>query len=146
MSVISKVYIKYGLILMLILSLLIVLVAVEKGYFSPFFKQIGVYPEKEQYTVLFFKNSEMLANDAALPGISNFTFGVKNEEGSAIEYPYVVEVMVGDVRTTIDSGLISAQTGETTYKTVQIDEKKYVAGSIVSVSLPLHNKTINFSI
>lgn len=123
------------------------LIMLENGYFNDIFKKIGVYPENEKFTALFFKDSEYLAKDLNISSTQkSFTFGVYNNEGKDQSFNFAVDVFTKDKMTPVTNGSLFVKSGETAYQEVKFDFSNYAAGSLVYVTLPLNNKSIDFEI
>lgn len=144
----SKTNVKRVIFIFIILFLfLISLFAIENGRFNYYFKLIGIYPQYERYTVLFFVESEQLSNESKNNESLTFTFGIENIEGENKNYQYMVEIWSGEKNEVIDGGYIKVNYNEKSYKTIQINEiSKYPKGSMVYVILPLNNKSIDFKL
>lgn len=128
-------------------SLVTLLLLLENGYFNTIFKKIGVYPESESYTALFFVDAESLAKESEyVDNLKTFTFGVYNHENEDQTYSFLVDVTSSDISTPVTNGTLYAKPGETVYYNVELDVAGYPKNSIVSVTLPSHQKSIDFEI
>lgn len=134
--------------LFLLTSLLIVSVSffAENGYLNAFFAKVGVYPVSENYTALFFADSEQLSNLDEHSDAIEFSFGVLNREGEDLVYDYVVKVVTDTDFIILDEGIISVSSKETVYHKTVVDRAVFKKGSDVYVVLPSYNKTISFEI
>jgi uncharacterized protein YxeA len=137
-------------ILLLLATIVIsvhLLYLLQNSYFTPFFKEIGVYPEKEQYTALFFEDSEKFAADAQDKArLDNFTFGVANHEGKEMSYHYSVDVFSKGKSFPVALGTLEVKSSETGYVNIDLKKINIPTGSLVYVTLPLQNRSIDFEI
>lgn len=123
------------------------LIMLENGYFNDIFKKIGVYPEQEKFTALFFENSGGLTLDSQKDTeIKSFTFGIYNSEGKTINYAYSVDVYDKGEMLPLKNGTLEVSDQETVFQDIVIDLDQYSNGSLVYVTLPLNNKSIDFEI
>lgn len=146
MSTSMMTVIKFSLASLVMVLLFLVMLSIENGYSNHFFASFGIYPKQEEYTVLFFNESEKLSSEIISGEKFDFTFGVKNVEGRDMNYRFVVEVLSGSKSTLVDSGSLFVKSNETNYKTIELNKAQYSKGSLVYVILPLHNKSIDFII
>lgn len=124
-----------------------VLLLAEFGYFDAVFKKIGVYPVPESYTALFFVNPESLAEEFDyVKSLKSFSFGVYNHENTDQNYSFSVDVYAGEKTIPVTKGSLYVKPGETVYSDVELDVEDYPKNSIVYVSLPTHQKSIDFKI
>lgn len=132
---------------MVVYSFVALLLLLENGYFNTIFKKVGVYPEPESYTALFFVDAELLAKESEYVGnLKTFTFGVYNHENENQTYSFLVDVTSKDISTPVTNGTLYAKPGETVYYHVELDVADYPKSSIVNVTLPSHQKSIDFEI
>jgi hypothetical protein len=123
------------------------LYSAEKGHFNDFFKKIGVYPESERYTALFFDNSGELASDSDFDTeVKKFTFGITNVEGKTMNYSFSVDVYDRGEMIPVENGSLEVKNTETVLKDVTLNLSDYKKGSLVYVTLPFNNKSIDFEI
>ncbi len=124
-----------------------VLLLAEIGYFDTIFKKIGVYPVPESYTALFFVNPESLAEEFDyVQSLKSFSFGVYNHENEDQNYSFSVDVYAGSKTIPVTKGNLYVKPGETVYSDVELDVDDYPKNSIVYVTLPSHQKSIDFKI
>lgn len=124
-----------------------VLLLAEIGYFDSVFKKIGVYPVPESYTALFFVNAESLAEEFDyIKSLREFSFGVYNHENEDQNYSFSVDVYANDKTIPVTKGTLYAKPGETVYYDVDLNVDDYPKNSIVYVTLPTHQKSIDFKI
>jgi hypothetical protein len=124
-----------------------ILLLAEIGYFDTTFKKLGVYPVPESYTALFFVNAESLAEEFDyVQSLKNFSFGVYNHENEDQNYSFSVDVYAGDKTIPVTKGTLYVKPGETVYYDVALDVEDYPKNSIVYVTLPTHQKSIDFKI
>ena len=128
-------------------SLVALLLLLENGYFTTIFKKVGVYPESESYTSLFFVNAESLAKESEnVDNLKTITYGVYNHENEDQAYSFLVDVSSSDISSPLANGTLYAKPGETVYYNVPLDVADYPKNSIVYVTLPSHQKSIDFEI
>jgi hypothetical protein len=121
--------------------------AIEAGYLKSTFQTIGVYPEKEHFTSLFFTDVESLEQDYTLvKPLRKFIFGIHNEEERDQDYVYTLAVTTKDASIPVKSGILFIKAGETTYVSAVLRADQYPIGSMVSATLPTQGKTINFKL
>ena len=135
------------LLLFVCVAFVTLLLLIEGGVFNGLFKSLGVYPEPEYYSALFFKDPDQFSEvQQGKNDISEFTFGVYNHENSQQNYPFSVIVYSGDKTIPVINDSVVIENGETGYYTVQFDEKDYPTNSIVYVTLLFHQKSIDFKL
>ncbi|MFM2340101.1 MAG: hypothetical protein RLZZ360_737 [Candidatus Parcubacteria bacterium] len=124
-----------------------VLLLLENGYFDLVLKKIGVYPVSEAYTALFFVDAETLADDFDyVKNLKKFTFGIYNHENADQNYSFSVDVYAGEKTIPITKGNLYVKPGETVNTDIELDVDDYPKNSIVYVTLPSHQKSIDFKI
>jgi hypothetical protein len=119
----------------------------EAGYLKSTFQTIGVYPEKEHFTSLFFTDVESLEQDySKVSTIRTFTFSIHNNEERDQDYIYTVDVTTASTSTLVENGILQVKIGETAYKDIIMHTSQYPQNSKVVISLPIQGKTINFKL